>query len=319
MGFEGWQWGAFMCLLVFQRHPTCASGLAPVSQPDGEAEEDSREDTRRQLSLPVCFQAPDTTLNVMVGARNILMMLNEGGLHYLFAGARANVGLRSGRYMFEVKILELLNQTEAMQLRTPVPKHVLRIGFSTAASTPIMGDNEESICFDSDGGLWFNKTRVPLVAKYGPECTLAVVLNLDRNSSNANTLSLFKDGQRLADPQQLPETLCGKALYPTLTYKNMNVHVNFGPAPYVPLPFKCTMVQQAALEDIEIATQPPSNGKYEVIFPVCLPDEGTFDWADWFLRCNPHYTELSERMVVDWAVRSGIYRPKAATKASNES
>ena len=39
--------------------------------------------------------------------------LNEGGLHYLFAGARANVGIRSGRYMFEVKVLELLNQTEA--------------------------------------------------------------------------------------------------------------------------------------------------------------------------------------------------------------
>ncbi|CAE6956434.1 Hnrnpu [Symbiodinium natans] len=38
--------------------------------------------------------------------------LNEGGLHYLFAGARANVGLRAGRYMFEVRILELLSQAE---------------------------------------------------------------------------------------------------------------------------------------------------------------------------------------------------------------
>lgn len=29
------------------------------------------------------------------------MSLNEGGMQYLIAGARANVGLKGGRYMFE--------------------------------------------------------------------------------------------------------------------------------------------------------------------------------------------------------------------------
>ncbi|CAE6956401.1 HNRNPUL1 [Symbiodinium natans] len=79
-----------------------------------------------------------------------------------------------------------------------------------------------SICFDSDGGLLFNRKRVPLLeAKYGPESTVAVVLNLDPESPNMNTMSLYRDGQRLADPQTLPESLQGKALFPTLTYKNM--------------------------------------------------------------------------------------------------
>jgi len=52
---------------------------------------------------------------------------------------------------------------------------------------------------------------------------------------------------------------------------------------------------------------------------VCLPDEGTFDWLDMFLQKNPQFVELSERVIVDWAVRSGIFRPKTNTsKASND-
>eukprot|EP00440_Ansanella_granifera_P038802 gb/GFBE01042104.1/.p1 GENE.gb/GFBE01042104.1/~~gb/GFBE01042104.1/.p1 ORF type:complete len:1026 (+),score=358.55 gb/GFBE01042104.1/:1-3078(+) len=297
---------------------------AEAFEPEGptEPEEDAKEDSRAKITAPPCFQTPDTTLNVHVSTvGNVLMMLNEGGLNYLMAGARANVGIKSGRYMFEVKILELLNPVETgAQLRTPMPKHVLRIGFSTAKSMPLMGDTEESICFDSEGSLFFNRKRTPIPARYGPDCTIAVVLNLDQDSPHANTISLFKDGWRCCDPQPLPDALKGKALFPTVTYKNMNLHANFGPAQLAPLPFKCRMVQEAAIEDVEVVNyQPHADGKYELIFPVCLPEEGTFDWLDWFLERNPNYVELSERMIIEWAVRSGINRPRVnALKASND-
>eukprot|EP00930_Biecheleria_cincta_P068818 TRINITY_DN56642_c0_g1_i1.p1 TRINITY_DN56642_c0_g1~~TRINITY_DN56642_c0_g1_i1.p1 ORF type:complete len:1014 (+),score=321.33 TRINITY_DN56642_c0_g1_i1:73-3042(+) len=287
-------------------------------------DEDAKEDTRRKISAPVKFEVPDTTLNCMVSTHgSMLMMLNEGGLAYLFGGARANVGIKAGRYCFEVKIIELLNQAEAgMQIRSGIPKHVLRLGFSTGKSSmPIMGDTEDSICFDSDGAMLFNKKRTPLQsAKYGPQMVMNVVLNLDPESPSANTVSLFKDGKRVCDPQPLPESLRGKALFPTVTFKNMNIHVNFGPTQYAPLPFKCYMVQEAAMEDVELcAYQAPHDGKYQMIMPVCLPDEGGFDWLDWFLERNPHFSELSERMVVEWALRSGVFRPKTASiKASND-
>mmetsp|Transcript_105937 Transcript_105937/g.188413 ORF Transcript_105937/g.188413 Transcript_105937/m.188413 type:complete len:999 (+) Transcript_105937:5-3001(+) len=301
-----------------------ASGAAMEVEPDGpkELEEDAKDDTRRKLEMPASFKVPDTTLNVMVSTTgNMLMMLNEGGFQHLYAGARANVGIRSGRYMYEVRVLELLNQAEGgLQIRTPSSKHMLRVGFSTAKCAPLMGDSEDSICFDSEGGLLFNKKRIVVPAKFGPECVIGVVLNLDADSANANTISLFKDGQRICDPQRLPEELKGKALFPTVTFKNMNLHANFGPCPYAPLPFKCKMVQEAALEDTEAVTyQLPADGKHQVVFPVCLPDEGTFDWLDMFLEKNPHFAELSERKVVDWAVRSGIFRPKInSSKASND-
>merc|ERR550534_3310235 len=57
--------------------------------------------------------------------------------------------------------------------------------------------------------------------------------------------------------------------------------------------------------------QTPSDGKYEVVLPVGLPDEGTFEWLDGFLAANPKYTELSDRSIVAWAEQSGLHRSYA--------
>merc|ERR1712060_226979 len=63
----------------------------------------------------------------------------------------------------------------------------------------------------------------------------------------------------------------------------------------------------------------PKDGKYEVIWPVSLPDEGTFDWLDLFLEKNPQYTELSDRMIIDWVEKSGFWRNRNhAMKTSND-
>jgi len=177
---------------------------------------------------------------------------------------------------------------------------------------PIIGDSEESICFDSEGSLMFNRKRSAVSRKFGSGDTVAVLLNLDEKSSNSSTISMFKDGARIAEPQALPESLKGKTLFPTVTFKNMTVHVNFGPQPHVPLPFRCLMIQEAAQADSAVtAYAPPKDGRHEVLFPVLLPDEGTFDWLDWFLEKNPQYAELSSRKVLEWAVRSGLFRSKA--------
>merc|ERR1712060_269990 len=59
--------------------------------------------------------------------------------------------------------------------------------------------------------------------------------------------------------------------------------------------------------------------KCDVLFPVCLPDEGTFDWLDTFLKGNPSYAELRDRAILSWAEKSGLARPKGyASKESND-
>eukprot|EP00932_Pfiesteria_piscicida_P009490 SRR837773.20227.p1 GENE.SRR837773.20227~~SRR837773.20227.p1 ORF type:complete len:586 (-),score=353.16 SRR837773.20227:289-1992(-) len=71
------------------------------------------------------------------------------------------------------------------------------------------------------------------------------------------------------------------------------------------------MVGDAAAADVQVKkAAAPAGGKYEVVFPVGLPSAGYFDWVDDFLDKNPDYVELSDRKIVEWAVKSGMYRPK---------
>merc|ERR1712194_3622 len=84
------------------------------------------------------------------------------------------------------------------------------------------------------------------------------------------------------------------------------VHVNFG-APVTPLPFKCKVLQEASAKEAVVTKYAePADGKYSVLFPVSLPDEGSYDWLDNFLEKNPDYTELSDRAFQDWALKSGL-------------
>merc|ERR1712217_252650 len=72
------------------------------------------------------------------------------------------------------------------------------------------------------------------------------------------------------------------------------------------------MLQDAAKADIEMMKPSiPKEGKYEVIFPVAFPDEGTFDWLDGFLQKNPQYVEISDRKLIEWAEMSGVKKTSA--------
>merc|ERR1712087_58330 len=99
------------------------------------------------MGLPV-----DVTLNVVptMGGK-VLMSMSEGGMQYMISGARANVGIKAGRYMYEVKIIEALNPAEssgAQRGRVPMPRQLVRLGFSTSSAGLILGDTEEGVCFD---------------------------------------------------------------------------------------------------------------------------------------------------------------------------
>jgi len=191
---------------------------------------------------------------------------------------------------------------------------MLRFGFSLAASSPLLGDSEDNICFDSEGFFLISKTRhvvTSTVRRSGG--VLTMVLNVDMGAT-AGTVSVFRDGVRVAPPRELPPRLLGKPLYPTVTFKNMLLQVNFGPELFVPLPFKCRMVQDASCADAVVEEPPRSDRKREVIFPVFLPDQGAFEWLDMFLEKHPGHMEISDRMIGSWAARSGLTPVQASSK-----
>merc|ERR1719469_155786 len=78
------------------------------------------------------------------------------------------------------------------------------------------------------------------------------------------------------------------------------------------------MLQDASVSDISLQ-KAAKNEKSHVVFPVGMPDTGVFDWVDGFLAKNPSYTELSDRKILEWASKSGLWRQKGYTwRASND-
>jgi len=294
------------------------------AEPPKELETDAKPDKTPKISDKVAFLTQDTTLNVaesMFG--NMLTCLSDGGLQYLLAGARANVGIKSGRYMFEVNVVELMHQkqdTTVVTGRAPQPRNFFRMGLSTAGSSLLIGEDEHSICFDAEGSFIHNKKKTSVGAKFERSMNVALVVNVDSKSPNANTVSLFRDGVRICEPQALPDSMKGKALYPTLSYRNVTVHYNFGAVADSTLPFTCRMLQDASAKDVEVTKEDaPKDGKYTAAFPVCLPDEGGFQWLDAWLKENPSYTEMSDRAILKWCEKSGIARNKTmGSRPSND-
>ena len=175
------------------------------------------------------FEPSDSTLNVVpaLGGR-VLMPLTDGGLQYLVAGARANKGITKGRYLFEVKILEVLNPAEPASTRrgaVPGPRHFVRLGFSTQDSSLFLGESEDGVGFDSEGSFLAGTKRSLVSQRFMKDQTVAVLLNLDKSSANANTVSLFRNGVRVSQPQKLPEGLVGKPLFPHVNFKLATLQV----------------------------------------------------------------------------------------------
>jgi hypothetical protein len=266
-------------------------------------EPDAPKDSRPAMSGQVSFSAADTSLNVVptLGGK-LLTCLNDGAMSLLLAGARANVGQKSGRYMYEVKIVQVLDAGGKA-------KAGVRIGFSVAGSGLILGEDASSVYFTDDASFVGGKKRQSVKGgNIKKDSVIAVVLNLDAKSPNANTVALYKDGVAAGPAYPLPEELKGKALFPHVAYRGCSVRMNFGPTALKELPFKCRLLQSAAKDDVVVsATKDSKDAKYEVMVPVAFPDEGTFDWLDLFLEKNPQYVELSDRKIIEWAKASGFH------------
>ncbi|CAK0886964.1 unnamed protein product, partial [Prorocentrum cordatum] len=90
-----------------------AEPAAAAPEPPKELEQDAAEDSRPRLKATAEFLTKDTTMNIMPSTYgNILMALSDGGIQHLLAGARASVGVTSGRHMFEVKMVEMVNAVD---------------------------------------------------------------------------------------------------------------------------------------------------------------------------------------------------------------
>merc|ERR1719265_2090775 len=296
--------------------PQPAEGAkAPDSEvdPDKEHEVDAGEDTRSKVSATVSFPEEETTINVLQTlSGQVLTTLNDQGCQHLLACARANVGVCKGRYAFEVRVIEVRasmpENGKSQKYHTPQP--ILRIGLATADSSFFLGDGD-SVGVAADGQqITSDVAEAGRHHIYGDQ-VYCFLVNLDVESVNANTVSLFLDGARVSKPIPIPDSMKGKALFPVVNFKCLSLRMNFGPALVCPLPFSCRSLQEAAAEDVAVRAAKGSGEKCEVLVPVGLPDEGAFDWLDDFVKSGERtYTEISDRALLEWARKSGMQRKR---------
>jgi len=283
-----------------------------------DADVDAAHAAKEKLGQPVVFD--EVTVNVMPGvAGNLLMPLTGGGLHHMTAGARANVGVSAGRYAFELQVVEFVHLGEGSK---KTGCRMLRVGLSTAEDPLILDTREDTVHFDVSGFLVNGKMKKPIQnLRIMRREVLCIAIDLDESSDTPDTITLYRDSVRICGPEKLPRSWKGKALFPTVAFRNLTLRYNFGPVRLSNPPSGFHMLHDVARAD---ATMSPSDASqdspHEVLFPVFIPDEGTFGWLDTFLKDNPQYTEISARSFLKWTERSGLTRPRSsfATQVSND-
>jgi len=220
----------------------------------------------------------------------------------LLSGARGTTGVTSGRYFYEVRIMDLKRDGR------------VRLGFGTADANIIVGADGNSWAMDAEGATWHEATKTPpgTVKPWTYDDVIGIFVNLDKKTVNCGTFSVFKNGERLADPMPIPEKMKGKVLFPMVTIRDAVVAMNFGAPgqrPICELPFRARLLDDAVDKDV-VPTKvlPPRTGKYDVIMPVSLPGEGAYDFLDLeFYPSHPEtkFVEVSQRALTTLLELSG--------------
>merc|ERR1711972_253265 len=113
------------------------------------------------------------------------------------------------------------------------------VGFTLADASAVLVDGDDQVFFDSEGNFVYQQKKSWMGKGFQWGQVIGVLLNVDEASPHKNTISLFRGGERICEPQAIPEAMVGKALFPTVTYRNLTLQLNWGPTLSAPLPFKC--------------------------------------------------------------------------------
>jgi len=259
-----------------------------------EHEQDAKFDKKRKpMSITCAMNAYDTTLNCLVDSEgSIISTVSSDGMNALIAQARGNIGLKKGRYYFEVQALEAYNKLEFC------------IGVSTASAKWVGGEN--SIGFDQfhqlrSQGETSGKKAVKSITKHD---VVGILLNLDSKATNKFTISLFVNGLRASEPIAIPEKMQKEALFPHIAFRSCSLGVNFKsivkPLPFVVLPWQQASNTEVEKSKIERVDAP------KACYPIALGETEASIAAFLAKNKGEHYLEISRGFFDEWVKQSGI-------------
>jgi len=260
-----------------------------------ENEPNEEESSAKRFTDKLELSTEDATLNAIVTCGSVINALNVGQ-SFLLAGARANIGIKSGRYMVEYCLM-VMGQTHSD----------LKIGFSLPNSTHFLGEKNTigfQISFNKCSSFVEGETkemkRCPKGIRQGD--ILAVYLNRTADTGNTNTISLFINGVRHGDSVEIPDSFKEQIMVPHCNVKQASLELNLSKTARKEYPF-VPRVFGDALESDVTAIKMNIPEKTEIIVPV---GNVTKEWIEKFMesKVDEQFTDLSSIGYKEWMSKS---------------
>ncbi|KAL5774597.1 hypothetical protein ACOSP7_012154 [Xanthoceras sorbifolium] len=248
--------------------------------------------------------------------------LHQEGFAYCWSGARANVGIKGGKYCFGCKIIS--TQSVNMEDTPPDQQHVCRLGISRGDELiGNLGETEHSFGFGGTGKFSNAGKFSDFSEKFGVGDTIVCAVDLE--SRPLASIGFSKNGKWLGTAKQfdagpkglgvvdsvVKEMQWKSAVFPHVLLKNVVVLMQFSIEDGL-VPVEGFKPWGSALDDGNTILGPTfSNVKdCEVIMMVGLPASGKTTWAEKCVKDYPEkrYILLGTNAILDRMKVHGLLR-----------
>jgi len=225
--------------------------------------------------------------------------MHTDGFQWLWKGVRANYGITSGIYMYEVKVLE--NQSVVMPETKPQNQNILRCGFSQPLTSLFLGDTAEGWGWGGTGKKSHNNKFEDYGGSFKEGDVIGCIVDMDQS-----TISFTKNGQFMGVAfDNIPPAASSTGLFPHFLMKNVRCQINFRrESKWFDPPGPQVKFFEEAPEDHCIANpveHPESLKEAEFLMMAGLPACGKTYWAQKHMEANPakSYVLLGTNAVID--------------------
>jgi len=247
------------------------------------------------------------------GSKSLLFTMKSDGFEYLLGGMRGNYGIQSGRYYFEMKMID-------------IPK-LVKVGFSTASDSLYI-EGKKSFGFDSLGDVYVagEKTK-----NANPRWSRTDVVGLLLDVSEKK-LVLFLNGTKTPTGQvtTIPEEFFNadgtlvEGLFPTVCAKGTAVECNFSTQVWKKLPFNVRMLGQAKLEDVvpcskaKVTVMPVEEAAANMVQVYMPVGFDTRELIKSWESENVDGIVLSPEKLQQWGERSGLVKRPTQSRSGQQ-
>uniref|UniRef100_A0A3B3IB00 Si:ch211-107m4.1 n=1 Tax=Oryzias latipes TaxID=8090 RepID=A0A3B3IB00_ORYLA len=225
----------------------------------------------------------------------------------LWSGCRLTHGVQQGMVGFEVRVERklLISQAEDGEVREP---YGLRVGWSAADSSLLLGENELSFAYDGRG----KKVQSGKEEMFGEPLTDGDIIGCYASfSADHVELSFHKNGRLMGVAFSFSVSrLRGRALFPHVLCRSCSVRLFSDPAApewYPGPPGFTSLTALPTRQRIRSSSAPPSKTQCEVVMMVGLPGSGKSFWAQTHMKEHPdkHYKLLGTQELLTCMISGG--------------